>query len=150
MKKVATIALILCTVAPVQAEPVGKWWSGWGMGVSEYGYKGDFDGNNSIYIACSPDIGTSVSFSINGKGPRPNSNVIVVIDDEQLELFADKNGSIPTASHVADANFRALWGMIRSGRTMKVKLSTGEVTTFPLNGSSKALNAAPCETDFAR
>lgn len=150
MRKLILFALCLATPTTLAAEPIGRWWSGWGMGVSEYGYKADSGGNDSIYIACSPDSGTSVSFTITGESPDPESEVTVVIDGEEIRLFADKDGQIPTDSRAADGNFRYLWEMIRKGRTMRVRLSTGESTRFPLIGSTKALGAEPCETDFAR
>ena len=149
MRKLLLASSFLFLAIPAEAEPYGRWWTGWGMGVTEYGYKSDSAGSDKIYIACSHDS-TTISFSISGINPRPRSEVIVVIDGEELRLFSDVDGSIPTDSRVADANFRALWSLMRSGNTMWVRLSTGESARFPLKGSAKVLDAESCETDFAR
>lgn len=149
MRKLLLALASLLVVTPAHSEPYGRWWTGWGMGVTEYGYKSDSAGSDSIYIACSHDS-TTLSFSISGKNPEPRSEVTVVIDGEELRLISNRDGAIPTDSRVADANFRSLWGLMRSGSTMWVKLSSGESARFPLKGSAKILNAESCETDFAR
>lgn len=61
----ATLALVMG--APAAAEPVGRWWSGWGQGTAEYGFKAP--NGDAIYFACDQGsgMGTSVSFSIGGQ-----------------------------------------------------------------------------------
>ncbi|WP_438725634.1 hypothetical protein ACR9YC_06800 [Parasphingorhabdus sp. DH2-15] len=120
------------------------------MGVSEYGYRSDSAGSDTIYISCSEDQGTNIRFTIGGRDPEPVSEITIVIDGEELRLFTNSDGNVPTASHVAASNFWSLWKMMRSGQTMRVKLSTGESTIFPLNGSAKVLPREHCKTDFAR
>ena len=149
--KALFLAFVLClTISPASAEPIDRWWSGWGMGVFEYGYRSDSAGSDTIYISCSDDWGTNIRFTIGGKDPEPISEITVVIDGKELRLFTNSDGSVPTESHLAASNFWSLWEMIRSGQTMWVKLSTGESTTFPLKGSAKALPREHCKTDFAR
>jgi hypothetical protein len=134
----------------VSAEPIGRWFSGFGQGTMEYGIKNDSAGSDYFYIACSPDFGTSISITVRGKDAPANQNVIVVIGSEEYDLFTDKNGDFSTESRVASDTFRSLWNSIRSGSAMRVRLQSGESTVFTLEGSGKVLDKEPCETDFER
>lgn len=144
----AIFGVSISTVA--SAEPIGRWFSGYGQGTMEYGIKNDSAGNDYFYIACSPDFGTTIRITVGGKDAPPNQNVIVVIGPNEFELFTDQEGYFRTDSHVASDTFRALWGALRNGAAMRVRLQSGESTAFTLNGSSKVLDTEPCETDFER
>lgn len=133
----------------VLAEPVGRWWAGFGQGTFEYGIKNDSAGSDAVYIACAPDT-TYVNFSVGGSQPKPDTEVLVVIGRDEFILRADELGHVGTKSHVESDNFIELWRAMRAGRDMRVRLSTGETTVFTLDGSSRALGEEPCETDFAR
>lgn len=144
----AGVMLALTTSA--SAEPMGKWFSGWGQGVSEYGIKNDSAGSDYFYIACPDDDGAVIHITVGGKNPEPLSTVIVTIGSDEYELYINDSRKFDTSSHVASDNFTALWAALRSGEVMRVRLSTGETTAFTLKGTSKALPQSPCVTSFER
>ena len=146
-KLLLTLSLAIGFPSLAFAEPIGRWWSGYGQGTLEYGIKNDSAGNDTVYIACAYDH-TTINFDVGGKDPRPRSLVVVVIGADEWELYVDNEGMIPTSSHVAADNFISLWKGMRNGSSMRVRLSTGESTVFSLSGSSKALPKEPCKTDF--
>lgn len=145
-------ALMLCIAAPsaASAEPMGRWFSGYGQGTTEYGIKNDSAGSDYLYIACSPEYGTSISFTIGGKNPRPRSTVIATIGSDEFELYTDGMGQFQTASRVSYDTFRTLWEAMRTGSAMRVRLSTGQSTAFTLKGAAKVLGRQHCQTDFER
>ena len=140
------VALVACS-SSVSAEPVGRWWSGYGMGTLEYGIKNDSAGSDSVYIACSGES-TIVYFSVGGVDPKPKSIIIVTIGGEEWVLYTNSDGHVPTNNHVAADNFISLWHAMRSGTVMRVRLATGQSTRFTLAGSGRELPKKPCETDF--
>jgi len=155
--RVGTLSGVLVVLAalaptPAPAEPIGKWWSGWGQGVTEIGIKNDSAGSDEIYIACSQDRPnhTTISFTIGGKNPRPGSSVFIVIGSDTLEFPIDEHGNGSTNTHVAADNFTFLWDAIRRGRWMVVRLATGESTRFMLAGAAAALRGKEntCKPDF--
>lgn len=143
------LGLVMLSAA-VSAANFGRWGSGFGQGVLEYGIQNDSAGSDRIYIACSDDWGTSISFTVGGKNPPARSDVFVAAGRDQLELMTDENGSFRTGSHVASDTFRYLWTMMRRENVLHVRLSSGESTSFTLNGAAKVLPRDPCKTDFER
>lgn len=134
---------------PAIAEPIGKWWSGWGQGTSEYGFKNDSAGSDKIYIACGEQE-TTIRFTVGGKSPPPKSTVFVTIGDEEYTIITNEWGDGTTNCRVCADNFIALWEAIREGQTMWVRYADGRATRFPLAGADKVLEPDACTTDFAR
>lgn len=149
------ISLVLATVAlasspaPAHAEPTGRWWAGYGHGDFEYGIRNDSAGSDTIYIGCGEGL-TYISFIVGGVQPKEGATIVATIGADEFELRADSAGNVPTASHVDSDNFHALWKAIRAGKFMRVRLNTGQSTSFTLKGAAKALPAQACETDFER
>jgi hypothetical protein len=131
----------------VSAEPMGRWYSGFGQGITEYGIKNDSAGSDYFYIAWAPD-GATIDFTVGGKNPQPQSTVIVDRGADDFELPTDDHGRFTTGSHVASDNFRALWQSLRSGSLVRIRLSTGETTVFTLKRAAKILPAKRCKTAF--
>lgn len=142
-------AAVALAPAQVRSEPVGRWWSGWGQGTTEYGIKNDSAGSDAIYIACAHDT-TYVSFTVAGKNPSPGSRVIVTIEPDEYEFLATRDGYLGTLNHVEADTFYALWSSLRRGTAARVRLASGESTIFSLKGSSKVLDKEACTPDFAR
>lgn len=132
----------------VHAEPIGRWWSGFGQGTVEYGIKNDSAGSDEFYIACKPS-GATINITVSGVDAPKNSHVIVTIGADEYELATDEWGEFRTNSTVADAVFGALWASIRKGSVMRVRLSTGQTTPFTLSGSAKILPKDFCMTEIA-
>ncbi len=139
---------LLAYAGPATAEPVGRWWSGWGMGVTEYGFKRD--DRNNIYIACDPYGQTSVSVTINGRSPRPRSIVQFKVNGQTLSWMASRDGTLPTGSHVDSSNYYALIEEARNGSGVMIIQFDALRTSFPLKGSARALPANPCPSDFGK
>ena len=144
------VVLVVATSATVAwAEPIGRWWAGYGQGNLEYGIHNDSAGIDSVYIGCGEEQ-TYVSFTVGGVEPKHGSAILVTIGADEFELPIGKWGSFETGSHVASDNFHALWDAIRTGEFMRVRLATGQSTVFTLKGAAKALPKEACKTDFER
>jgi hypothetical protein len=147
MKHLLVAAFLTISSSSAFAEPIGRWWHGYGQGTNEYGIKNDSAGSDTVYIACSADS-TTVRFSVGGVDPQPQSNVVVVIGGEEWELDMDTEGLFPTDNHVAADNFISLWKAMRRRSAMRVRLESGQSTVFTLRGAARVLGSEPCETDF--
>ena len=134
--------------AEVRAEPTGRWWSGWGMGVTEYGFTKD--DKNYILISCDPHGKTNISLSIGGKSPRPRSTVVMKVNGQALTWLADSRGNLPTDSHVESSKYYSLLEEIRLGSGKIGIFFNGLKTAYPLTGSAKALPRTPCPSDFGK
>lgn len=145
---IALGALPLITIASAaRAEPVGRWWSGWAMGTSEYGFN---DGaGNKVLISCSDDTGTSIAVYFGGKSPRPGDRVVFSVDGDKVDFVIDRLGQVATTSRVDSSNFQYLWGKMRKGGRLQVSAG-GRSASYPLAGSARVLEAQACTTDFDR
>lgn len=141
------VGLVMASSTTAFAEPVGRWFSGFGQGTVEYGLKNDSAGSDYFYIACAPK-GASISITVSGRSAPPNSDIFVAIDDDELTLYADERGDVQTQTHVDSDNFRALWSYIRNGHAMHVRFLTGESTVFKLKGTLNIFDTDPCDTQF--
>lgn len=150
LTRLTATLLVLGLSTSVSGEPLGRWWSGYGQGTMEYGYKSNSAGRDWFYIACSRDLGTTIRVTAAGKDAPARSVVQVVIDGEAFELWIDESGEFRTASRVGFDTFRTLWPAIRRGRSMRVRLSSGQSAVIKLTGAAKALPRDPCETDYER
>lgn len=151
-----SIAASFWAVGNANAEPTARWWSGFGQGVSEYGYN---DGNgSSIYIACDSSFpeyrkfGATIRVAIEAIDPAPGSEVTFFIGKDSFRFIYDsKERMITTASHVDAGNFTALIDALKRGQTVSFaiedRIGNRHLKTFPLRGSSKAL-ADVCSADF--
>lgn len=131
------------------AEPIGRWWAGFGQGNFEYAIKNDSAGSDEFYIGCG-EVPTTINFRISGVEPKRGQSVLITIGADEFDLTLGENGYFETRSHVASDNFRALWSAIRAGQVMRVRLSTGQSTAFTLKGAAKTLPKDACPTDFER
>lgn len=151
--KILIIGALAITIAGIageaSAEPIGKWWAGSGQGNLEYAIKNDSAGSDQFYIGCgwAP---TTISLKVGGVEPKQGQHAFITIDGDEFDLSLGEYGNFETKSHVDSDTFIALWTAIRAGQTMRVKLSTGQSTSFTLTGAAKALPKEPCETDFAK
>jgi hypothetical protein len=145
----ASLAVAVSVGGIAKAEPIGRWWAGYGQGTFEYGIHNDSADSDTIYIACGEEQ-TYISFRVGGVEPREGSIVIVTIGPDEFELSVNQWGNFPTGSHVDSENFRALWDAARSGQFMRVRLATGQSTVFTLKGAAKTLPKKACKTDFER
>lgn len=147
------LALCLAVNAAISAnafaEPMGKWWGGFGQGTAEYGIKNDSAGSDSIYIVCNAKR-TDLLFTVGGVVPKPGSRISVDIDGDEFGLVAKSNGSIETETRSGSNAFYFLWEAFRAGHVARVRLSTGQHTIFTLRGAARALPKEPCETDMNR
>jgi hypothetical protein len=145
----ATVAMaFVFSTVPALAEPVGRWWSGWGMGVTEYGFKKD--DANYIHISCDPHRKTYVAVSISGRNPRAGSAVVFLVNGQTLRWLADRQGYLPTESHVDSSNYYSLLEEVRRGSGALRISYDGRTTTFPLKGSARELPSDPCPSDFGK
>ena len=133
---------LLAVSAPAIAEPTDRWWSGWGMGVSEYGWSGS-DGSN-IYITCDSDGALGLNVAIRGIDPKPNTDVIFNLNGQEVRFWTTADGEIEMKSRVSMNNLYFLFDELRQGSTMFLRFD-GLAKEFSLAGSAKGLGEGLCE-----
>lgn len=143
----AAVIILIATAGVAHAEPIGRWWTGFGQGNFEYAIKNDSAGSDEFFINCG-EVPTTISMRIGGVEPKAGQTAFVTIGGDEFELSLGKDGYFETNSHVASDNFHAVWDAIRAGDDMRVRLSTGQSTAFTLKGAAKALPKQACPTDF--
>jgi len=126
--RVATLIgiALLAVSAPAFAEPTDRWWSGWGMGVSEYGWSGS-DGSN-IYITCDSDGALGLNVAIH----------------QEVRFWTKADGQIEMQSRVSMNNLYFLFDELRQGSSMFLRFD-GLAKEFSLAGSAKGLGEGLCE-----
>jgi len=134
-------AAMLTASTTAYAEPTDRWWSGWGMGVSEYGWSGS-DGS-TIYITCDSDRELGLRVAIRGVDPKPNSDVIFNVNGQEIRFWTTADGDIETQSRVSMNNLYFLFDELRAGTTMFLRFN-GLAKEFSLTGSSKGLGEGLC------
>ena len=127
---------------PASAEPVNRWWSGWGMGVSEYGWSGS-DGSK-IYITCENNTELGLVVAIRGIDPKPKSEVLFLLNGQNIIFSTMPNGDIEMKSRVSTNNLYFLYDELRTGSKMTLSFN-GLSKTFSLAGSSKGLGSGLCK-----
>lgn len=143
-KTILAFAMLMAAAiaTPAQAEPVNRWWSGWGMGVSEYGWSGT-DGS-SVYITCDSEDNLGLNVAIRGESPKPKSDVIFRLNGQEVTFWTNADGTIEMQSRVSMNNLYFLFSELRAGETMALEFD-GLTKVFPLAGSAKGLGAGLCE-----
>jgi hypothetical protein len=126
----------------VFAEPTDRWWSGWGMGIHEYGWSGS-DGT-SIYITCESATEMGLSVAIKGVDPKPSSEVHFFLNGQNIRFWTNPDGAIDTKSRVGLTSLYFLFDELRAGREMTLAFD-GLSKTLSLKGSSKGLGPELCE-----
>lgn len=137
---ISIAALVAAT--PALAEPTDRWWSGWGMGVSEYGWSGS-DGS-TIYITCDSDDALGLNVAIRGVDPKPNTDVIFNLNGQEVRFWTEDNGEIEMQSRVSMNNLYFLFDELRQGSTMFLRFD-GLAKEFSLAGSARGLGEGLCE-----
>ena len=140
--KILICIAALAMATPALAEPTDRWWSGWGMGVSEYGWSGS-DGSN-IYMTCDSERDLGLSVGIRGVNPKPNTEVIFNLNGQEVRFWTKGSGEIEMQSRVSMNNLYWLFDELRRGRTMFLRFD-GLAKEFSLAGSAKGLGKGLCE-----
>ncbi len=140
-RKAVTVALVALQITPAFAEPVNRWWSGWGMGVSEYGWSGS-DGS-TIYMTCESRTDVGLRVAIRGIDPKPKSEIVVVLNGQKISFWTTPNGDVETQSRVSMNNVYFLFDELKNGSKMTLSFN-GLSKSFNLAGSSKGLGSEFC------
>jgi hypothetical protein len=135
------VALVSLQTVPVSAEPVNRWWSGWGMGVSEYGWSGS-DGS-TIYMTCENRTEVGLRVAIRDIDPKPKSEIVFALNGQKISFWTKPNGEIETQSRVSMNNVYFLFDELKNGSNMTLSFN-GLSKRFNLAGSSKGLGSEFC------
>jgi len=92
------------------AEPIGRWWAGFGQGNFEYAIKNDSAGSDQFYIGCG-EVPTRISFRISGVAPKRGQSVLITIGADEFDLQLGERGYFETKTHV---EFRHLPSLVVS------------------------------------
>lgn len=135
-----------------QAGMFGHWNAGGGQGVAEY-WTENTDGSRFM-LTCDGNAGLGhpahpnhAGWSVDGIHTPKNSSITVAIDGRTYQLFTDDAGDATTKSRIVADNYIALWAALRKGSEAIVTAQNGKSVAFSLEGSGKALPAAPCTPD---
>jgi len=116
------------------------WRSGWGQGTAEA--QVTHGAGNEIYVACEAGSGfaSSISFSLVGKPPAPNSEILLIFDKGAPEsVHVDLRGRIASDNRASDSNFRYLIANFKKHQSVFIRFADGRESTFTLAGASKAI-----------
>lgn len=139
---IIVVAAVIGLGVPASAEPTNRWWSGAGMGDLEYGYSGS-DGS-TIYIACDSErTRHSLRVSIRGIDPRPNSDVILSVDGENIRFWTTSSGDVEMNSHASLSSLYYLFDRLREGKDATLRFN-GLSRKFSLAESARGLGAQLC------
>ena len=137
------IVALAAIPATAEAEPVGRWWSGGGMGQVEYGYTRN--DNNKILFSCDPQDGSmSVFVTANGRSPRKGSRVQFDVNGQTIRWRAGEDGNLDTGNGVERSSYYSLLKQIARGKTTLRVSFDGTVISFPLRGSAREMPRPPC------
>ena len=142
LTRAAAIAtLVALQIAPASAEPVNRWWSGWGMGTSEYGWSGS--DASKIYITCESRTEVGLRVAIRGIDPKPKSEIVFALNGQTIRFWTKLDGEIETQSRALMNNVYFLFDELRTGSKMTLSFN-GLSKSFSLAGSSKGLGSEFC------
>jgi hypothetical protein len=152
------LGLCLLSLLPqaAKAEPINRWWKGFGQGLTEYGYTNGPKGSE-IRLSCN-EATLSFFVLISNKAPAANTSVVFIIDNDQdnkVELPVDDQGYILTDNHLGADNFLFLLKEISNGsQDVTYGFVSSDAKTysqsFPLKGSGLVFENHNCTPDYYR
>jgi hypothetical protein len=115
------------------AQEYGDWDFGIGGGAVDFTLRNG--PGNQLSIGCAMSSTDNrhikvITVTMVDRGPPPNSQVNVILDDNQFKLQTDTDGNIKTDSD----NFIRFWNYLPRASTMLVQLSDGRASKFPTLG----------------
>jgi hypothetical protein len=135
-------AFALASGTTAHAEPRDQWWSGWGMGIHEYGWSGS-DGT-SIYITCDSNRELDLSVAIRGLYPKPDTQVLFDVDGRLFKFRTKGDDGIETFSRLASDEIYFLFDALKKGKRVVLSFD-GISQSLSLRGSAKGLGEELCE-----
>lgn len=121
-------------------------------GFDVYGVLND-DGDRfelSCDVAFTRSGGASAMMTIGGIDPPPRAVIDVDIDDGEYQMGFNNNRVVRTDCKECADEYKKIWGAVRTGRWLTVKLPGGESSSFTLRGASRVVPATPCTPDYDR
>ena len=123
------------------------------QGIAEYSVGSFASGGSSLALSCdesgaAPDA-VEVHIRRANFKPKMHEPVIFTVGKQQLTMYADADGTVAYRSAAVAPRFRALWQMLRTGHSVRIRFGPGEPLSFPLAGAAKLLGPVPCPKQLA-
>lgn len=132
--------LIIILPDPSRAQD-GIWRSATSQGVREASVT--MGAGNYILVSCPLSWGGgSIYFLVGGKA-RYNGNILFTFDGGTPFELGVREGFFGSETHAEIDGYNRLISGLRTKSWINVRLETGENTTFPLNGSFRAIGDCP-------
>jgi hypothetical protein len=87
---------------------------------------------------------------IDGKTPKPNTRIKLIIDREIMQLPVNSEGYTDTGCATCADSFEYIWHQLRSATAIAVKFSDDRYAGFSLKGAREVLPANACPTDWQK
>lgn len=146
-----TIIASLFLFSAAEAQTVEKWSRDEVKGFTRY-----WTTNNvgaSFVVWCHPKRktnGTLLHVVIDGKTPKPNTRIKLIIDREIMQLPVNSEGYTDTGCATCADSFEYIWHQLRSATAIAVKFSDDRYAGFSLKGAREVLPANACPTDWQK
>jgi hypothetical protein len=130
-----------------------SWSFDFGQGIGEYAIGSFIEGGSHLALSCA-EAGAapgsaSVSLARAGFVPKAATPATFVTDKGKVALTLDTQGSVNFPSSSAP-EFRRLWHLLASGRTLRIDYGPGAPMSLPLKGAAKLLGKTVCPRQLAR
>jgi hypothetical protein len=133
------------------AKTIEKWNSGEINGFTRYWTTNNVGANFVVWCHPSRQInGTLLHVEINGKTPKPNTRIKLIIDRNVLDLPVNEQGYVDTSCATCADSFGYVWHKLRSARTIAVKFNDLSYAGFSLKGAQQILPGSVCPTDWEK
>lgn len=115
------------------------WRSGWGQGTAESEVTNG--SGNKIYVACEDGSGidSSISFSINGDGPKDRTILLSFDNGAPESIPLDQNGNLTSALTTESSAFQHVIEKLKKHHAVYVSFPDGRASEFTLTGAAKAI-----------
>lgn len=107
---------------------------------------------NSFVIHCGKNkvAGTWIDMTVLGERLPKSETISIEVGPERIELKVDESGRITTATKDSAHAFSRVWNALRGGEMMTVNYPNGLAGSFTLRGTTQAMPAKACATDYDR
>ena len=130
-----------------------RWSFDFGQGVGEYAVGSFAEGGSHLALSCA-EAGVapgsrSVSLTRAGFAPTAPTAATFITDKGRATVTLDAQGWARFPDQAAP-EFRNLWRLIGSARTLRVAYGAGAPMTFPVAGAAELLGRTVCPRQLAR
>jgi hypothetical protein len=147
------IAAAACVAASAHAAE-DRWSFGFGQGIAEYAVGSFAEGSSHLALSCAESGlkpgSVSVDLARAGFLPRGPTPATFITDKGQVTMSFDAQGWAAYPNLAAASDFRTLWRLLATAKTLRISYGPGEPMTFPVAGAAQLLGGTVCSEQLAQ